>query len=280
MLDYLQPLTALDPPEKDIMNQAPDLTIEEARKLQRGLMRRRIEKGDKMLGYKAGRTNRRILKAANWTGPAPMVGTLLHSLLRKETDLIVLDPGVVTLLEPEVAVVLKRDLVGPGLSNHEVLAAVEGYIPAFEIAVVPPGFVAGNVSTQHLIATHKTSGGVVLGSTMHSPYGIDLRTEGVTLTVDGNVHGTGTAVEVYGNPLTVVARLADSLAQDGEYLRAGEIIWTGTICPPASMTPGGMSPENLAAMAVYGSEAFEGHPHYARADFSRLGSVSLHFAPV
>jgi 2-keto-4-pentenoate hydratase len=84
---------------------------------------------------------------------------------------------------------------------------------------------------------------------------------------------------VYGNPLTVVARMANSLAEDAEYLRAGQILWSGTVCPPTSLQPGGMSPENLAAMPVYGSEAFEGHPYYARADFTRLGSVTMRFAP-
>ena len=84
---------------------------------------------------------------------------------------------------------------------------------------------------------------------------LDLRHEGVVLELDGEPFGSGTGVEVMGNPVNAVAWLANKLAQFDDYLRAGEVIISGTITRAAKVEKG----------------------NYARVTFTRLGSVGVKF---
>jgi 2-keto-4-pentenoate hydratase len=236
-------------PYADILTHEPDLTLDEAYELQFALMRHRVSTGDRFVGYKAAYTSEVMQQKFGISGP--VVGSLLASATFEDGAKVRLTPGVKTIIEPEVAVLLKRDLAGPGVTRLDALRAIEGYLPAIEIAEIPP---AGR-SRQMGIAAHKTTGGIMVGATLHPPHGIDLRVEGAVIRRGGVVQGSGTAVEVLGNPLNVVVSIANTLGAYGESLKAGMVLMTGSVVEYVPVSVG----DEL------------------RVDFTRLGGISASF---
>jgi len=106
-----------------------------------------------------------------------------------------------------------------------------------------------------IIGSKFTGGGIVIGAPMSAPHGIDLRLEGMVISINGEVKGSATGVEVMGNPLTAVALVANTIAGYGEKLEAGMLIMTGSFMGNLPVQPR----DDL------------------RVDFTRLGSVTARF---
>jgi 2-keto-4-pentenoate hydratase len=239
----------------DIIRIAPDLSLDDALRVQLGAKRRRVAAGDAIAGYQASFTSAAAQKMVP-TMPPPMVGTLLASLIRPDGAAVGFDADL-TVVECEIGMVLRRDLAGPHVTPIEALAAVEGFFPAIEVAPVRPGVLEGKWSNQHMIAVQKAKGGyVVTGSKLTSPANFDPRTEGVVVSVDGVPRASAAGVEAMGSPTNVLAAVANRLAAAGEWLRAGQIVITGSLPPPQRVGPGNA---------------------FAEAEFSRMGRVSVRF---
>lgn len=227
ILDWLEKQVALGKPDGDVLDQdkAPGTSVAEAYRLQFALARRLVAKGDRLIGYKAAYTSKAMQVERGM--PGPIIGSLLRSGLYAEDKPIALDPRIKTMVEPEIAVLLGRDLAGPGLSPAEALNAVEGVFPAMEIA--GQHIDAPKRSMEMGIAVHKTSGGIVVGGPLVSARGIDLRLEGMVMSINGEVRGSACGVEVMGNPLDLVATIANVVGEHGETLKAGMVLMTGSI---------------------------------------------------
>jgi 2-keto-4-pentenoate hydratase len=232
------------------MEIAPELSNADAYRLQFALMRRRIERGDALVGYKAAYTNFEIQRLR---GRSMMMGSILESMCRESGATLKLELEPV-LLEPEIAVLMKADLRGPNVTARTALSAIEGYMPAIELE--RPVAVRPKSTEQMMIATHKLDHCIVLGGPVTAPHGIDLRLEGSVTSVSGAVKGSGTGVEVLGNPLNVVANMANQLAEFGLALKAGMVLMTG------SLVSTGMTAEIGDDVMV---------------EFTRLGRVSVNF---
>ncbi|HKT72050.1 MAG TPA: fumarylacetoacetate hydrolase family protein [Steroidobacteraceae bacterium] len=243
--------------EDDIIHLAPEITYDDAFRLQLASKQRRVAAGDRVIGYQASLTSSGAQRTMPHI-PAPMVGTLLASLERPEGSTVDLDDDI-NFVEAEIGVLLKHDLEGARTTTADVLAAVEAYFPALEVAPVRPGLFDNKWSAQHLLAVQKAPGGYVLfGSRLTSPTGFDLRTEGAITSIDGEVKGSACGVEAMGNPLNVVAAVVRRLATAGQGLKAGQIIMTGSLPAP---------------------QIVKTHNHSARIEFTRLGSVEVRITP-
>ena len=71
-----------------------------------------------------------------------------------------------------------------------------------------------------------------------APAGIDLRVEGMTLLKNGIPCGSGTGIEVLGDPLNSVAFMANKLGEIGGTLRKGMVLMTGSIVASIGLEPG------------------------------------------
>ena len=239
----------------DIISLAPDLSLDDALRVQIGAKRRRVAAGDAIVGYQASFTSAAAQKMVP-TMPPPMVGTLLASLIRSDGAVVDFDADI-TVIECEIGMVLRRDLAGPYATPIQASAAVECYFPAIEVAPVRLGLLEGKWSNQHIIAVQKAKGGyVVTGSQLTSPANFDPRIEGVVVSVDGVPRASAAGVEAMKSPINVLAAMANRLAAAGEYLRAGQIVITGSLPPPQRV-----GPDNV----------------FAEAEFSRMGRVSVRF---
>lgn len=243
-------------PARDIIKLKPEITQQEALAVQLAVKRRRAAAGDRIVGHQASFTSAGVRKLFP-DAPRPMVGTLLASLMRDDGDEVHLDADKV-FVEVEIGMLLKRDLEGPYLTNADVLAAVEGFLPAIEVAPLRAGALERAYSIPHMIAVQKAQGGFVfLGPKITSPKSFDPRLEGVLVSLNGEPKAGATGFEAMGSPLTVVAAMARTLHAVGEKLHAGQILITGSLPTPPVATAGDRA---------------------ARAEFQTLGGVSVRFA--
>lgn len=250
LLDWIEAQMFGSEPAADVLERAPHLTPADAYRLRDALMRRRATKGDRHIGYKVGGASRTIQAQEHVEGP--MVGCLMESGLYAEGKAIPIGSYAKVSLEAEVGVLLKRDLAGPRATLADALLATEGVFPALE--VVAHRAAAGRSHQMRIIGS-KFTGGIVVGGPITSPYGIDLRLEGMVLTLNDVVQGSATGVEVLGNPLNAVAFVANTIAEYGARLEAGMLIMTGSFLGNLKVAPGDR----------------------VRASYARLGSVSARF---
>ncbi|MDH4246538.1 MAG: fumarylacetoacetate hydrolase family protein [Deltaproteobacteria bacterium] len=235
----------------EVLQQDANLTANEAYRIQRALMERRVKAGDRIMGYKAALTSKAMQKQVGVA--EPVLGTLLASRWFQEDAPVSLKGFIKATLEPEVAVMLKGELEGPGVTELDALQAVEGYFPCVEIGDIRTG--DNPRSLQQGIVCNTFNGGHVFGWPLASPLGLDLRTEGMVLTVNGEVIESATAVTVLGNPLRAVAFMANKLAELGGALKPGMVLMTGSIVKSVVVKPGDV----------------------VQVDFTRLGQVRVRF---
>lgn len=251
LLDWIDNELFGTPTGIDIAKHAPELTLDDAYRLRVKLLARRVAKGDVHVGYKIAGGGSGI-QVAGAEAASPTVGPLMRSGLVYPPDTYSFAGSPKVIVEAEIAVMLKKDLMGPGLTQREVLAAVEGYFPAIEIVPQSGG---PRASAQARALATKFSGGIVLGTPLCSPHGIDLAMEAAMMSVNGEPKAAGTGINIMGNPLNAVAEVANMMSKYGEGLKAGMVIMTGTVTGLTPVKPG----------------------DYVEASFTRLGRATARF---
>ena len=229
---------------------AADLTLEQGYAVQRALEKALVERGDRVVGWKAGFTNATLQEAYGVS--EPVLGFLLASGVFSSGDAVPVSRFVSLGLEVEMAFVLKAALEGPGVTPASALLAVEGAVPSFELIDFR---MSGKPRGTDFVADGVLANAIVLGGPLTPVSGLDLSLEGVVYEENGQRVATATAAEVMGNPLNSLAWLANALGRMGGRLRAGEVVLTGSI-----------------------SKVFRPKTGDAvRASFTRLGSVACRF---
>ena len=138
--------------------------------------------------------------------------------------------------EGEIGFVLKRDLLGPGVTNAQVLAATECVMPCFEI--VDSRIRDWKIRIQDTVSDNASSGLFVVGREQVDPKKVDLVTCGMVVEKNGEIISTGAGAAALGSPAICVAWLANTLGGFGISLKAGEIILSGSLVPLEPVKPG------------------------------------------
>ena len=206
------------------------LTIEQAYGIQQRMIERRLQDGERIVGKKIGVTSRAVM---NMLGVyQPDFGYMLDSMIVSEGDSIPMSTLIQPKAEGEIAFILKRDLMGPGIGNADVLAATECVMPCFEI--VDSRIRDWKIKIQDTVADNASCGVFVLGDRAVDPRRIDLGTCGMVLEKNGEVVATGAGAAALGSPVNAVAWLANTLGRLGIGLKAGEVVLSGAL---AAMVP-------------------------------------------
>jgi 2-keto-4-pentenoate hydratase len=132
-------------------------------------------------------------------------------------------------VECEIAVRLGRDLVhrGTPITTDDVADAIDAYFPAIEI--VDDRYEHWQtLGAPTLVADDFFGAAIVLGTPVSRSQAPDLHTVRGAAQVDGAVVATGTGADVMGHPHVPVAWLANHLAAQGDVLRAGQTVMTGS----------------------------------------------------
>jgi len=235
-----------------LTGEAPDLTVEDAYRIQLKVLEVKIQEKRRVVGKKIGLTSAAM---QNLLGVfEPDYGHLLTGMEVADGGVIPLDELMQPKVEPEIAFLLKKDLTGPGVSLSDVLRVTEAVVPALEI--VDSRIRDWRIKIQDTVADNASSARFVLGGRLTRVGDLDLSLTGLVFKKNGEIMGTAAGAAVAGHPAAAVAWLANKLAEFGIGLKAGEVILSGAF---------------LAAVPPVAGDFFE-------ACFDRLGSAGVRFA--
>lgn len=205
-----------------------DISIEDAYHISLRMIERRVEAGEKIIGKKIGLTSKAVqnmLKVGQ-----PDFGYLTDTMAFSQgQEMPISERLIQPKAEGEIAFILKRDLMGPGVNNADVLAATECVIPCFE--VVDSRIENWQIKIQDTVADNASCGLFVLGDSAVDPRKVDLTTCGMVVEKNGSLLSTGAGAAALGSPVNCVAWLANMLGQFGIPLKAGEVILSGSLVP-------------------------------------------------
>ena len=205
-----------------------DISIEDAYYISLQMLQNRLDAGERVIGKKIGVTSKAVQNMLNVHQPD--FGYLTDAMVYNSGEAM---PISERLMQPraegEIAFVLKKDLIGPGVTNADVLAATECVMPCFEI--VDSRIQDWKIAIQDTVADNASCGLFVLGDQAVSPRQVDLVTCGMVVEKNGQIISTGAGAAALGSPVNCVAWLANTLGQFGIPLKAGEVILSGSLVP-------------------------------------------------
>ncbi len=202
-----------------------ELSLDDAYRIQQRFLERRLAAGETVIGKKIGLTSRAVMTMLGVDQPD--FGQLLSGMLYHDGDTIDTASLIAPRAEGEIAFVLKRDLIGPGLTAADVLAATEGVMACFEI--VDSRIADWKIKIQDTVADNASCGVFVLGDQLVDPRRVDLATVGMALEKNGELTATGAGAASLGHPVNAMVWLANKLGSLGIPLKAGEVILSGSL---------------------------------------------------
>jgi 2-keto-4-pentenoate hydratase len=199
------------------------LDLDDAYRIQLGLVARRCTGGVTHAGWKVGLTAKAIQE--QFKVHEPVFGCLLSEGRMSSGHAFRYDDLITPGFENEICVVLGRDLAGAKLSIPDVARAVDRCHPALEIIET-----RGDLTSQLALALADNAQQkfFVLGPPARLAEDLDLSAIGVRVVVNGAEVGAGRGEAVLGHPLRSVAWLAGKLAAYGRRLKAGDHVMTGS----------------------------------------------------
>jgi len=208
--------------------------IEDAMRIQQEIVRRKVQQGDRVIGYKLGN----IAKAMQdkFGVDQPDYGYLLDSYLRHENLRLSADEFIAPYVELEPAFVLKRDLGGAHVTVADVISATDYVLPALEI--IDSRIKDWNIGIFETLADCGSNGAVILSAQPRPLTEINLSNMAGEIRYDGNVVASGNTAAIYGNPVSAIVWLCRRIAAFGISLSKGQIVLPGSCLAAVKLTPG------------------------------------------
>ncbi len=190
------------------------------------------------IGWKVGATSDKAQKLLGIEGP--FCGRLTDNCsLISPAEISVGDFTTMCRVEVEYAFRFGQGLSITTLpfSREMVIDSVEALIPAIEI--IDSRYTDWtNRGAWHLIADNGVSGQFVMGKEVIDWKSFDLLNDRISILVDDQVVSTGCGEAVLGHPLNSLTWLANSLADRGQSLMAGDVVTTGSCADIIPVEPG------------------------------------------
>jgi 2-keto-4-pentenoate hydratase len=227
----------------------PDLGMTDGYAIARQLTTMLVDDGDTVIGYKVGLTSKPMQQLIGVDSPDH--GPVLGSTVYNDGAAVSLSRFIQPKIEAEIAFVLGVSLRGPGVTVPAARQAISGMVAAMEI--VDSRFADWRIRLADTVADLASNGAVALSSRLVPLDGLDPRLIGMVLTNRGELVDTGAGAAALGDPVAVVAWLANTLGEMGAGLEAGQLVMTGAL---------------HAAVAMRAGDVY-------RAEFDRLGSVTV-----
>jgi 2-keto-4-pentenoate hydratase len=152
--------------------------------------------------------------------------------------------------EAEVALILDHDLNSIDASAEDVLAATGAAVAAIEI--VDSRIADWKITFADTVADNGSSAFFVLGAEPKPIAGLDLRTCGMVMEINGAIVSLGAGAACLGHPLNAAAWLARTLARLGEGLKAGDVLMTGALGPMVNLSVGDQVRAEIGGLGAVG----------------------------
>ncbi len=217
-----------------ITDDYPEMDWDDAYAIQNTIKARKLARGLKLGGLKAGLTSHAKMKQMGVTVPVFGFMTADYQVADggdcKVSELI--HPKV----EPEIAFMTNKPLRGPGCHIGAVLAATEYVIPGIE--VIDSRYRDFKFDLKSVIADNTSAARYVVGGQPLDVRNADLRTIGIVLEKNGQPVAFGAGAAVLGHPAAAIAMLANHLGTMGEEIPAGTLILSGGITEAVAVQAG------------------------------------------
>lgn len=213
--------------EKITITKAPDLTTEEAYQIQDRMTQMKLEDGHKIFAPKLGLTSPAKMQQMNVENP--IYGYVFDYMLVENNGSFNLNDYIHARVEPEISIVLKEDLRGPGLTLTDVEEKVDYVVSSVEI--LDSRYRNYDFTHPDVIADNTSARGAVYSEERIQLNETDLINEKVQLRINGEVKAEGKGSAVLGNPLETLVFLANEMGEKGQTVPAGVPIMTGGMTP-------------------------------------------------
>ena len=212
----------------------PSLTIADAYAISLDALARRQADGERVVGKKIGVTSKAV---QDMLGVHQPDFGFLTDRMWVEGDIDIAAHGLIQpRAEAEIAFILKSQLVGPGVTAADVIAATASIAPCFEI--VDSRIADWKIGIVDTVADNASCGVFVIGAARADAAAHDLAALHVTVTKNGAPLSEGYGAAVQGSPAAAVAWLANTLGEYGVTLDAGDVILSGSLVPLAPAVAG------------------------------------------
>ena len=202
----------------------PGITLEDSYAISTEVAKRRIAAGARLIGHKVGLTSKAMQRSSQINEPD--YGHLLDTMMIPDGAKVPHEDYCLPRIEVELAFVLGRRLLGPGVGLTDVLRATEYVVPALEIVdarIQDPRKIVDTV------ADNGAAAGIVTGGRPIGPKNdVDLRWVGGIMYRNSEIEETGLAAGVLGHPAMGVAWLANKLGAHGVPLEPGHLVLAGS----------------------------------------------------
>jgi 2-oxo-3-hexenedioate decarboxylase len=225
-------LEARDTPK--VTDQYPDMDWDDAYAIQDEIRRRKLARGARIVGLKAGLTSHAKMKQMGVE--SPIFGFLTDAFVVPEGGEVRIDELIHPKVEPEICFVTKAPLRGPGCHIAAVLAATDFVMAGIEI--IDSRYRDFKFDLKSVVADNCSSSRFVVGGRIAVPADVDLRTLGVVMEKNGQIIGLGAGAAVLGHPAAAVVMLANHLGARGEEIPAGSLILSGGITEAVAVERG------------------------------------------
>lgn len=201
-----------------------EISIAEAYQVQDLVSEMRIDNGEEIAGFKVGCTSQAI--RSQFGLQEPISGRLFSPHIYEEG--VQLDWGdyVHCAIEPEMVLKIGRDLKDEGLSDAQLIDAIDYVSPGIEIHHFKFWF--SPPSSQELICSGGIHAGLVIGNAKISPKELFFKNELFRVYKDGDLINKAPASEIMGGPLKSLRWLVNFLVQRGMCLKKDSFVIPGS----------------------------------------------------
>ncbi|MDE2159818.1 MAG: 2-oxo-3-hexenedioate decarboxylase, partial [Burkholderiales bacterium] len=202
-----------------ITDDHPGMDWDDAYAIQDEILRRKLARGARVVGLKAGLTSHAKMKQMGVD--TPVFGFLVDSFCVPEGAEVKIKELIHPKVEPEIAFVLKHALRGPGCHIGAVLAATDFVLAGIE--VIDSRYRDFKFDLKSVVADNTSAVRFVVGGRAMRPDQVDLRTLGVVMEKNGQIVSIGAGAAVLGHPAAAVAALANHLGKRGREIPVGSV---------------------------------------------------------
>jgi len=197
-----------------------EFSLEDAYEIQRHSINRRLDRGEKITGFKLGFTSRAKMEQM---GVHDLIwGILTDEMELKPQEEVNLDRWIHPRAEPEIAFRISKD-IEESIGLKEIHKYVDAMAPALEI--IDSRYENFKFSLEDVVADNCSSTGYVIGDWL------DLNTEisdlDIDLRIDTHVVQSGKTSAILNNPLQSLVELSRLASKAGIKIEKGQVILAG-----------------------------------------------------
>ena len=217
-----------------ITDEHPGMDWEDAYAIQDEILRRKLARGARVVGYKAGLTSHAKMKQMGVE--TPVFGFLVDEFSVADGSEVDIKKLIHPKVEPEICFMTRSELRGPGCHIGAVLAASDLVLPGIE--VIDSRYRDFKFDLKSVVADNTSASRFVVGGRIAAARDIDLRTLGIVLEKNGEPVSFGAGAAVLGHPAAAVAMLVNHLGKRGQSLPAGSLVLSGGITEAVAVQAG------------------------------------------